>query len=86
MDESNDWTDTEQLSIFIRVTDENFIATEEVIGLCSMVGRVTEKETAYKVIKCVTEKLGLTFDNLMAVCTDGAPSVRIKNVSEATVV
>jgi hypothetical protein len=76
MDEGTDSTDTAQLLIFICRTDDIFAVTEELAGLCSMKGRTTEKGTADEVIKCVTEKLGLTFDNLVAVCTDGAPSVR----------
>jgi hypothetical protein len=44
-----------------------------------MKGRTTGKEIADEVIKCVTEKLCLTFDNLVAVCTDGAPSMQGKN-------
>jgi hypothetical protein len=36
-------------------------------------GRTTGKEIADEVIRCVTEKLGLAFDNLVAVCTGGAP-------------
>jgi hypothetical protein len=75
MDESTDSTDTAQLLIFIRGTDENFAITEELAGLCSMKGRTTGKETADEVIKCVTEKLGLTFGNLVAVCTDDTPSI-----------
>jgi hypothetical protein len=72
MDESTDSTDNAQLLIFIRGTDENFAVTA---GLCSMKGHTTGKEIADDVIKCVTEKLGLTFDNLVAVCTDGTPSM-----------
>jgi hypothetical protein len=56
--------------IFIYGTDENFPVTEELAGLCSMTGCTTGK-----VIKNVTEKLGLAFNNLMAVCTDGPPSI-----------
>jgi hypothetical protein len=49
-----------------------------------MKGRTTGKEIADEVIKCVTEKLGLTFDNLVAVYTDGASSMQGKNVSALT--
>jgi hypothetical protein len=51
-----------------------------------MKGRTTGKEIADEVIKCVTEKLDLTFDNLVAVCTDGAPSVRGKSVGAVALV
>jgi hypothetical protein len=86
IDESSDSTDTAQLLIFIRGTDENFADTEELAGFCSMKGRTTGNEIADEVIKCVTEKLCLTFHNLVAVCTDGAPSVRGKSVGAVTLV
>jgi regulator of replication initiation timing len=70
MDGCTDSTDTAQLLIFICGTDENFAVTEELAGLCSMKGCTTEKEVADEVIKCVTETLGLTFDNLVAICTE----------------
>jgi hypothetical protein len=75
-------TDTAQLLIFIRGTDENFAIIEELAGLCSMKGRTTGKEIADEVIKCVTVKIGLTFDNLVAVCTTGAPFMRGKVLFE----
>jgi hypothetical protein len=43
MDESTDSTDTAQLLIFIRGTDENFAVTEELAGLCPMKGRTAGK-------------------------------------------
>jgi hypothetical protein len=85
-DESTDSTDTSQLLIFIRGTNKNFAITEELAGLYSMKGHTSRKETADEVIKCVTEKLGLTFNNLVAVCIDGAPSMRGKNVGAVTLV
>jgi hypothetical protein len=65
-----DSTDTAQLLVFICGTDENSAITEELAGLCSMKGCTIEKEVADEVIKCMTKKLGLTFDNLMAICTE----------------
>jgi hypothetical protein len=53
---------------------ENLAIAKELAGLCSMKGRTTWKEIADKVIKCANEKLGLTFDNLVAVCIYGTPS------------
>jgi hypothetical protein len=86
MVESTDSTDTAQMSIFIRGSDKNFAVTEELADLCSMKGRRTGKEMADEVVKCVTEKSGLTFDNLVGVCTDGTPSMRGKNVGAVTLV
>jgi hypothetical protein len=42
------------------------------------------KEIADEVINCVTEKLGLTLYNLVAVCNDGVPSMQGKNVGVVT--
>uniref|UniRef100_A0A4X2KNG3 SPIN-DOC-like zinc-finger domain-containing protein n=1 Tax=Vombatus ursinus TaxID=29139 RepID=A0A4X2KNG3_VOMUR len=86
MEESTDLTDTAQLLIFIRGVDENFEVTEELAGLYSMLGQTTGKEIANQVNKCVTEKLGITFENLVAICTDGAPSMCGKNLGAVTLV
>jgi hypothetical protein len=84
MDERTNSTHAVQLLIIIHGTDENFAITEELAGLCSTKGSTTKKEIANEVIKCVTEKLGLTFDNAVVLCIDGAPSVQGKNVGEMT--
>jgi hypothetical protein len=80
MDDSTDSTDTVQLLIFICGTVINSAITMEQVGLCSMTGHTTRKETADEVIKSVTEKLGLTFDKLVAICTDCIPSTGGKHV------
>ncbi|KAG6926376.1 GTF2I repeat domain containing 2 [Chelydra serpentina] len=79
MDESTDLKDTAQLLIFIRGIDKNFEITEELAGMCSMTGRTTGKEISSEVIKCMNDKLGLDFTNLVAICTDGAPAMCGKN-------
>lgn len=86
MDESSETTDTAPLLIFIRGNDENFSVTKELAGLCSMRFRTAGKEIADDVIKCVTGKLGLTFDSLVAVCADGASCMRGGSVGSATLV
>uniref|UniRef100_A0A8C0H5C3 SPIN-DOC-like zinc-finger domain-containing protein n=1 Tax=Chelonoidis abingdonii TaxID=106734 RepID=A0A8C0H5C3_CHEAB len=80
MDESTDLKDTTQLLIFIRGIDKNFEITEEFVGMCSMTGRTTRKETSREVIRCVNDKSGLDFTNLVAICIDGAPAICGKNV------
>jgi hypothetical protein len=52
------------------------VFTEELAGFCYMKGCTAGKENAGQVIKCVSEHLGLILYNLVAVCTDGAPSMR----------
>jgi hypothetical protein len=86
MDESTDINDTAQLLIFIRGIDDNFEITEELAGMCSMHGRTTGKDIADEVKRCVTEKLETTFQNLVAICTDGAPAMCGRNVGAAALV
>uniref|UniRef100_A0A674JUH9 SPIN-DOC-like zinc-finger domain-containing protein n=1 Tax=Terrapene triunguis TaxID=2587831 RepID=A0A674JUH9_9SAUR len=84
MDESTDLKDTAQLLIFIRGIDKNFEITEELVGMCSMMGRTTGKDISSEVIKCMNDKLGVDFTNLVAICTDGAPAMCGKNVGAVT--
>uniref|UniRef100_A0A8C3SKW3 SPIN-DOC-like zinc-finger domain-containing protein n=1 Tax=Chelydra serpentina TaxID=8475 RepID=A0A8C3SKW3_CHESE len=84
MDESTDLTDTAQLLIFIRGIDKNFEITEELAGMCSMTGRTTGKEISSEVIKCMNDKSGLDFTNLVAIRTDGAPAMCGKKVGAVT--
>ncbi|KAL6455741.1 hypothetical protein MHYP_G00355920 [Metynnis hypsauchen] len=55
VDESNDISDTAQLSVFIRGVDSNLRVAEELLGLKSMHGTTTGKEIFEEVSKCVTE-------------------------------
>jgi hypothetical protein len=85
-DESTDLKDTAQLLIFIRGVDGNTEITEELVGMCSMTGRASGKEISSEVIKCVDDKLGIGFANLVAICTDGAPAMRGKNVGAVALI
>jgi hypothetical protein len=84
MDESTDLKDTTQLLTFILGVDGNFEITEELVGMCSMTGRATGKEIFGEVIKCLDDKLGIGFADLVAVCTDGAPAMRGKSTGAVT--
>jgi hypothetical protein len=84
MDESTDLKDTTQVLTFIRGVNGNFEITEELVGMCSMTGRATGKEISSEVIKCVDDKLGIGFANLVAICTDGAPAMCGKNIGAVT--
>jgi hypothetical protein len=48
--------------------------------MLSLTGRTTGKEISSEVIECVKDKLGFDFTNLVAICTDGAPTICEKNV------
>ncbi|XP_075443375.1 general transcription factor II-I repeat domain-containing protein 2-like [Ascaphus truei] len=86
MDESTDLKDMAQLLIFIRGIDGNFDITEELAGMCSMTGRTTGKEISTEVIKCMNDKLGIGYENLVAICTDGAPTMCGKHVGAVTLI
>jgi hypothetical protein len=72
--------------VFFSGTGEDVAIIEELAGLCFMKGRTISKENSNEVMKCVTEKLGLTLACLEAVCSDGTPSARGKNLSSVTLV
>ncbi|KAJ8872490.1 hypothetical protein PR048_026096, partial [Dryococelus australis] len=86
MDESTDLTDTAQFLIFVRGVEDNFELTEQLAGLYSMQSQTTGKAIANQVNKCVTERLQITYENLVVICTDGAPSMCGKNIGAVTLV
>lgn len=45
--------DTVQLLIFIRVINENFIITEELLGLESIKDRITDQDLLEYVVNCI---------------------------------
>ena len=53
--------------------------SEEFAAMQSMNGRTTGKDIRTELINCVNKKLAYSFNNLVAICTDGAPAMCGKN-------
>ncbi|KAL4083023.1 hypothetical protein QTP88_028353 [Uroleucon formosanum] len=66
-------SDTAQLLIFIRGIDTDYNITEELASLESISGTTKEADNFEKV-NCCIENLGLTWEKLCVITTDGAPS------------
>ncbi|XP_071398745.1 general transcription factor II-I repeat domain-containing protein 2A-like, partial [Centroberyx affinis] len=78
LDESCDVRDTAQLLIFVRgITD--FKITEELAAMRSMKGTTTGSDLFTEVNACM-DTLGLKWDRLAGVTTDGCPNLTGKNV------
>lgn len=78
LDESCDIRDTAQLLIFVRgITD--FMITEELAVMRSMKGTTTWSDLFMEVNACM-DTLGLKWDRLAGVTTDGCPNLTGKNV------
>ncbi|XP_067933267.1 general transcription factor II-I repeat domain-containing protein 2A-like [Watersipora subatra] len=73
-DESTDATDTAQLLIFLRGVDENFGVTEELLDFRSLKGTTTGMDI-FEAVSDSIDKMGLQWDKLCGVTTDGAPAM-----------
>ena len=78
LDKSCDERDTAQLLIFLRGITTDFKITGELAAMQSMKGTTTGSDLFTEVNACV-EKLGLKWDKLAGVTTDGCPKTG-KNV------
>lgn len=75
LDESTDAVDTAQLAVFIRAVDDNFHITEELLDLCPMKGTTTGKDVFNELDKLIESCVGLSYNKLSGITTDGAPSM-----------
>ena len=73
-DESTDATDTAQLLIFLRGVDDNFCCTEELLNMMSLKGTTTGNDI-FKAVSEAVKKMGLEWDKLCGITTDGAPAM-----------
>jgi len=74
LDESNDFTKTAQLMVFIRIVFENFSVKEELLKIIPLVGRTTGKDI-FLAFDEFMEKSDLPISKLVAITTDGAPAM-----------
>jgi hypothetical protein len=79
LDESGDAGDMAQLFIFLRGITPDFQITEESASVQSMKSTTTGKDLLVEVNKCGA-KLGLSFEKLPSVTTDGCPNLTGQNV------
>jgi hypothetical protein len=80
LDESSDARGTAQLLIFLRGVTPDFEMTEELASVQSMKSTTTGKDLLEEDHKCVA-KLGLRFEKLSSLITDGCPNLTGKNVA-----
>jgi len=79
LDESTDIKDMGQLIIWVRVVTKNLKVTEEILDCIKLTDTTTSADIYNELHKCL-EGFKLTFNNIVAITTDGAPSmVGIKN-------
>ncbi|XP_078139742.1 general transcription factor II-I repeat domain-containing protein 2B-like [Centroberyx gerrardi] len=79
LDESCDVRDTAQLLVFVRGITPDFKITEELAAMRSMKGTTTGSDLFTEVNACM-DTLGLKWDRLAGVTTDGCPNLTGKNV------
>ena len=79
LDESCDVRDTAQLLVFVRGITPDFKITEELAAMRAMKGTTTGSDLFTEVNACM-DTLGLKWDRLAGVTTDGCPNLTGKNV------
>ncbi|XP_077091357.1 general transcription factor II-I repeat domain-containing protein 2B-like [Siphateles boraxobius] len=79
LDESCDVRDTAQLLIFVRGITKDFAMTEELAAMRSMKETTTGSDL-FTEVNLSMDKLGLKWDKLTGVTTDGCPNLTGKNV------
>nr|XP_039265735.1 general transcription factor II-I repeat domain-containing protein 2A-like [Styela clava] len=79
LDESRDVRDTAQLLIFVRGITCDFKITEEIAAIRPMKGTTTGADI-FSEVDASMDKLGLKWEKLAGVTTDGCPNLTGKNV------
>ena len=79
LEESCDVRDTAQLLVFLQGIRQDFKIMEELAALRSIKGKTTGSDLFKEVDACMV-KLGLKWDKLVGVTTDGCPNLTGKNV------
>lgn len=74
LDDSVDLTDTEQMAIWVRFVDSGLNVCEELLGMSGMRGQ-TRGRDLYKAFCGVMDKFSIDKAKIVAVSTDGAPSM-----------
>ncbi|XP_049940476.1 general transcription factor II-I repeat domain-containing protein 2-like [Schistocerca serialis cubense] len=74
LDESTDINDTAQLAIFLRGVDDDLHVTEELLDMISLKDTVTGADIL-AAVEMAAEGIGLPWEKLFSVTTDGAPAM-----------
>lgn len=70
-DENTDATDSDEIAIFIRDTDNKNNVTEKIASLMP-VKDTTKSSKLYEAVKIILKQVSLTFFNISNIATDGA--------------
>lgn len=70
-DENTDATDSVEIAIFIRGTDNKNNVTEEIASLVP-VKDTTKAPKLYEAVKIIVKQVSLTFFNISSIAADGA--------------
>nr|XP_042913023.1 general transcription factor II-I repeat domain-containing protein 2A-like [Parasteatoda tepidariorum] len=74
VDESTDITSTAQLLLFVRGIADNFVVTEELVGMSSMKSTTTGADILSSVLNlCKSQNLDI--NKIVSITTDGAPAM-----------
>ena len=73
-DESTDAKDTAQLAVFVRGVNSQFHVTEEFASLVAMKDKTTGADVL-RAVKSVMDYIGLRYEQMCGVTTDGCPSM-----------
>lgn len=83
LDESTDITDVAQLAIFVRGVDSDLVVTQELLDVIPLKDTTTG-EDIFQAVEDACDAVGLPWERLYSLTTDGASSMRGSKVGFTT--